>query len=158
MGFKINNEDGFTLIELMIVVVIVGILAQMATFFALDIRKRTFDAVALTDGKNLMTVAAGTFIALEDVDFTHDPSEGSNIGTTLYTDPTISRPPIFTMSPGVRAEIVGSSGLIAGTGFIDAFVFHENGTDDAGALSGNGKREFYFSLDEMTSAITSPSL
>lgn len=156
MGFKINNEDGFTIIELMIVVVIVGILAQMATFFALDIRKRTFDAVALTDGKNLMTVAAGTFIALEDVDFTHIPSYGSNVGA--YDTNGIPRSPVFTLSPGVRAEIVGSSGLIAGTGFIDAFVFHENGTDDAGALSGNGKREFYFSLDEMTSAITSPSL
>ena len=157
MGFKIKNEDGFTLIELMMVTVIIGILAQMATFFALDIRKRTFDAVALADGKNLMTMAAGTFIALDDVDFTHFPDSGSAIGTNLFVGTGV-RPPVFTMSPGVRAEIVGSSGLSAGSGFIDAFIFHENGTDDPGALSGNGKREFYFSLDEMTSAITSPSL
>ena len=159
MGFKIKNEDGFTMIELLMVFAVIGILAQMATFFALDIRKRTFDSVALADGKNLMTMAAGTFIALEDVDFTHDPPDGSNIGTTGTVDTGFApRPPVFTMSPGVRAEIVGSSGLSAGSGFIDAFIFHESGTDDPGALSGNGKREFYFSLDEMTSAITSPSL
>ena len=57
--------------------------------------------------------------------------------------------------PGVRAVIIGSSGITAGSGSITAFVYHEYGTDDA---TTSGKREFYFELDELTSSITAPAL
>jgi prepilin-type N-terminal cleavage/methylation domain-containing protein len=156
MGFKIKNKDGFTLIEVMMVVIILGILSQMALTFVLDLRARAYDGTALSDGKNLMTAVAVSFLALEDVDFTQDPSSTDPIGA--WDNSGDPRPPVFTMSPGVRAEIVGESRPIAGSGFIDAFIFHTRGTDDGGALSGNGKREFYFSLDEMTSAISAPEL
>ena len=154
---NLRNEKGFTLIELMMVMIVLGILAQMSTIFALDIRDRAFDAVALSDGKNLMTVAGNTFLALEDVDFDHTPADGSDVG--IFDTGGVLRPgPVFTMSPGVRAIISGESGLTAGTGTITAFVFHTKGTDDPLSLGGSGKREFYFHLDEMTSTISVPTI
>ena len=153
---KLRNEKGFTLIELMMVMIVLGILAQMSTIFALDIRARAYDAVALSDGKNLMTVAGNVFLALEDVDFAHTPAEGSDIGA--WTTGGGERPPVFTLSPGVRAIIDGESGVTAGSGYIDARVYHINGTDDTIPPSTSGKREFYFVLDEVTSFISSPSL
>jgi len=153
---KLKNQSGFTLIELMMVMIVLGILVQMSTIFLLDIRERAYDAVALSDGKNLMTTAGNVFLALEDVDFTHTPADGSNIG--VMDTGGGPRPPVFTMSPGVRAIISGESGTTAGTGTITAFLYHINGTSDPTSLGGSGKREFYFHLDEMTSTITSPSL
>jgi len=153
---KLKSQKGFTFIELMMVMIVLGILVQMSTIFLLDLRERAFDAVALSDGKNLMTVAGNVFLALEDVDFTHTPADGSDVGV-LDTGGG-PRPPVFTMSPGVRAIISGESGTAAGSGTITAFVFHINGTNDSASLGGSGKREFYFHLDELTSTITAPSL
>ena len=153
---KLNSQSGFTFIELMMVMIVLGILVQMSTIFVLDLRKRAFDAVALTDGKNLMTIAGNVFLALEDVDFTHTPADGSNVG--IFDNSGNSRPPVFTMSPGVRAIISGESGTTAGTGSITAFVYHIKGTEDPASLGGSGRREFYFHLDEMTSTISAPSL
>ena len=63
-GWKPGNQKGFTFIELMMVMIILSILVQMSTTFILDLRRRAFDAVALSDGKNLMSVAGGIFLAL----------------------------------------------------------------------------------------------
>jgi prepilin-type N-terminal cleavage/methylation domain-containing protein len=153
---KLKSQKGFTLIELMMVMIVLGILVQISTLFLLDLRQRAYDATALSDGKNLMTIAGNVFLALEDVDFTHTPLDGSDVGV-LDTGGG-PRPPVFTMSPGVRAIIAGQSGTTAGSGTITAFVYHTDGTDDPFSLGGSGKREFYFHLDELTSTITSPSL
>jgi prepilin-type N-terminal cleavage/methylation domain-containing protein len=156
IGWKTGNEKGFTLIELMMVMIILGILSQMGLTFALDIRTRSYDAVALADGKNLMTVATTAFTISEDVDFNHVPADGSEVGV-LDTGGS-PRPPAFTLSPGVKADITHTGALNPGSGFITAFIYHENGTDDTIPPSNSGKREFYFTLDETTSFISSPSL
>lgn len=156
MGTIHRNEKGFTLIELMMVFVVLGILAQMALFFTLDLRKRAFDGVALSDGKHLLTIASNAFIGEEDVVFTHEPGFGRDIGTI---DTNLNpRSPVFKLSPGVRAEIVHTGAASPGSGFITAFVYHEAGTDDPAALNSLKKREFYFTLDEMTSSISVPQL
>ena len=149
----IKRKDGFTLIELMMVMIILGILTQMSTTFALDIRKRAYDASALADGKNLMTMAGNSFIGLDDVDFYHTSTDGPQVGFLDTGGDT--RPPIFTLSPGVKAVIFGTSPGIPGGGLVSARVYHTNGTDD---LTPSGKREFWFSIDEMTSSITAPTL
>lgn len=57
-----KNQKGFTLIELMIVIAIIGILAAIAIPQFSAYRKRGYNASALTDAKNGYTAAQAYFV------------------------------------------------------------------------------------------------
>ncbi len=143
---KLKDNRGFTFIELLMVFVVLGILAQIGMTFMLDLRSRSSDVTALSDGRHLVTVVRNNFVNLDDVDYTHNPGDGSDIGAidTLGTP----RDPVFTLSSGVEVTITGESDpSLPGTGIAVATIYHTSGTADGTTAS--GRREFFFVVDEL---------
>jgi prepilin-type N-terminal cleavage/methylation domain-containing protein len=102
---KLKDSKGFTLIELFIVFVILGVLAEMAWTFMIDLRSRSFDVSAVADGKNLITLVRNNSVNLDDVDYTK--INGSDVG--VETTGGVARPPVFSLSPGVRIVVTAGS-------------------------------------------------
>ena len=151
---KVRDNRGFTIIEMGIVMIMLGILVQMAWNFMGDMRRRSSDVAAVADGRNLITVVRSNFISLEDVNYTHNPGGGPLIGTTDTSGNP--RNPVFTLSPGVMARIeLGSQSGVLDQGYYEATVFHENGTEDPGTPS--GKREFWYLADEPNQIYSLPT-
>ena len=95
---KRQGQKGFTLIELMIVIAIIGILAAIAIPNFLSYRQRAYDSAAQSDLKNLMTAQEAYFV---DHDTYVDITGVSAGGEISDLD--------LTLSKGVTAGGTGST-------------------------------------------------
>ena len=145
---RLKSNKGFTFIELLMVFIVLGILSQIALIFMIDLRSRSSDLMAIADGKNLITVVRNNFVNLDDVNYTK--INGSDIG--VESTGGDSRLPVLTLSPGVNIVVTdgSESNGTPDTGFFEAWLYHENGTDDPASTTGCGKREFYYYAEEAT--------
>jgi prepilin-type N-terminal cleavage/methylation domain-containing protein len=142
MWKKLKDDSGFSIIELMSVMLVIGVLAQLTTLFVFDIWSRSYDLSAFSDGRNFVTVVRDNFVARADVDYTHNPGDGPYIGAVDTGGG--AREPVFKLSPGVEATINGDSNPTNPLGgFVTATVYHNTGTEEGG-----GRREFTFIIDE----------
>ena len=89
-----GNSKGFTLIELMIVIAIIGILAAIAIPNFIAYRNKAFCSAAESDAKSIAAVIADYFaipahtqIADADVEAAYTPS-GTNTFTVSATEPS----------------------------------------------------------------------
>ena len=120
-----NNQKGFTLIELMIVIAIIGILAAIAIPNFLAYRTRGQDSVAITSASNFWNAAMAYFADTESVgtqitrvqlqamgqlssnpDVTGNPTITDNVGVITLTNPT------FTYTGSGRVHTLNTDGTI----------------------------------------------
>jgi len=137
----LKDHRGFTFVELFVVFLIIGIMAQMTLVFVLEMKARSHDVMAISDGRNLFTTVRDNFVNLEDVDYTQ--VNGSQVG--VQTTGGAWRTPVFTLSPGVKMRTIAGSSGTPEMGFFQVYLYHENGTD---LPTPSGKKEFYYLASE----------
>jgi prepilin-type N-terminal cleavage/methylation domain-containing protein len=140
---KFKENKGFSTIELMIVVAILSILSQIAFDLYADYKAKAYNAAAISDARQLVSVVVNSLISYDDVDYTHDENDDNRIGA-FDTDGN-PRSPVLILSKGVKAKIdfTNDTGV-----FVDAKLYSVGGTGDSSTDS--GKREFTCYVDEET--------
>ena len=122
---KRQGQKGFTLIELMIVIAIIGILAAIAIPNFVSYRKRSYDTAAQSDLKNLMTAQEAYYVDYSkylpiDADTTGTVSFGDTDATDAYLSDKV---------------------YVGGTGDADGYsmsAYHSSGSGITWTVSGPG--------------------
>lgn len=117
-----TNEDGFTLIEILVVILIIGILASIAIPVFLNQRKTAVDAAVISDVKNA-SMAMQTY-------FTNNPDSADY-------DITEIRKLVKKSSPEHTITLMGNANEYCVTGYA------VNGKQFTGNTWLNGKQPYY---------------
>ena len=146
-----ESEKGFTLVELVVSVAIIMILAQMGTFYFLDAKRKSADAAALSDGRNMMNAIINSFLSLEDIDFSHGGDFVNQVG--VKDNGGNARAAIYQLPENVRARFdpTSTSPGTPGSGYVSVSVYHTEGSADP--MTASGKREYLYIIDEDTGQV-----
>jgi prepilin-type N-terminal cleavage/methylation domain-containing protein len=143
---NLHDSRGFTMMELVVVIAIVGVLASIAIISYMDSRMHMMDAAALSEARGFGKSVINVFLDGGDVNLTHNPGDGRQIGA-LDTSGN-GRNPVFQMSAGMEAEIIGNSDFGgSGKGSCEAEIWHPLGS-----------KRYYLLIDEVNEITLFPDL
>lgn len=158
---RLNDESGFTFIELCVVMAIIGILTGIGSLYFMDAVDVSRDTAAITDARNFVDAATSlitdpSFQGTVNL-FSTDAKGNLGVATTDGS----ARKPVYKLSPGVRVHsdapgdpaVNNLSSDPAQRTRIYLYFYHERGTPDDFDFSGTGlgRRCAYVILDEVTS-------
>jgi prepilin-type N-terminal cleavage/methylation domain-containing protein len=149
-----KEKNGFTLVELIVVIAIISILTAMGMNYYTMFKQRAGDSQAYAEGRNLMTAINDAFLSQEDIDFSVfvDGSSGPVGDVTMGNNP---RAAVFNLSTEVKGRISGESYTSPGQGyFFDAWIYNINGSNWP---SVSGRKEYHYQIYEIGSIYDMPS-
>jgi len=111
--FNKENEKGFTLIELMIVIAVVGILAGIAIQQFTVYRTRSLNSAAVADLRNAATAQEAYYVANEQYCSTVAPLTGTTFG--LYLSDKVTLTVTAATTSGYTMTAYHSSGNVTYT-------------------------------------------